>query len=349
MQLQRSCGVSGVGGKAASGRAARVACPQQRLQHKRAASAAPASNAQQWRQHAAARGALVTAAAAAQQQQQAGGAGDDDGEIDPMTGQVVARTSALSPVAGFELEAGGLRWAYRRAEVDAAAAAAAVAAGDALPDVLLLHGLGSSSYSFRRTLALLGAAGVNAVAPDWPGHGDSAKPAPGGGGGGAFDYSEAAFVAALDAFVAAADLRKPLALVVQGSVLPQYALLWAAGRPDLVERLVVLNTPLSPRAQLRPELVRAPPMKKGSTCASSWEAGRGPSGALLCVLLLHTGAATRIIIPLTTPPHPLSSFLLKQQRQPTTTNDQGGVQEPDPLPAAQGGREPRARRAQGGS
>ena len=321
MQLQRSCGVAGVGGAAASGRAARVACPQRRRQHKRAASAAPASNAQQqWRQHAAARGVRVTAAAAAQQQQQAGGAGEDDGEIDPMTGQVVARTSALSPVAGFELEAGGLRWAYRRAEVDAAAAAAAAAAGDALPDVLLLHGLGSSSYSFRRTLALLGAAGVNAVAPDWPGHGDSAKPAPGGGGGGggAFDYSEAAFVAALDAFVAAADLRKPLALVVQGSVLPQYALLWAAGRPDLVERLVVLNTPLSPRAQLRPELVRAPPMKKGSTCASSWGPGRGPSGALLCVLPLHTGAATRIIIP---SHHPAPPSLLLPPQTTTATND----------------------------
>ena len=68
--------------------------------------------------------------------------------------------------------------------------------------------------SYRNTLALLGGAGVTAVAPDWPGHGDSAKPAPGQ----TFDYSERAYTAALDAFVGAVDLKKPLALVVQVGV-----------------------------------------------------------------------------------------------------------------------------------
>jgi hypothetical protein len=69
--------------------------------------------------------------------------------------------------------------------------------------------------SYRNTLALLGAAGVSAVAPDWPGHGDSAKPAPS-----AFGYDEASYVSALGAFVAAIDIRKPLALVVQASLAP---------------------------------------------------------------------------------------------------------------------------------
>lgn len=218
--------------------------------------------------------------------------------------QVIAKTSALNPVAGYKLTAGGLEWAYRRNEVT----------GDAgTPDVLLLHGLGSSGFrcaawgrpaarrrsvrlrswgphtsllltepalaaarlphrpgshldwathvcgkqalkraptcssagadahgwrlaapgpsphpprspppsspnpppfpphSYRNTLALLGGAGVSAVAPDWIGHGDSAKPAPGRG----FDYSEAAFTSALGDFVAALDIKKPLALVVQ--------------------------------------------------------------------------------------------------------------------------------------
>lgn len=37
-------------------------------------------------------------------------------------------------------------------------------------------------------------------------------------------------------------------------MLSQYALLWAADNPSLVERLIILNTPLAPRAKLRPEL-----------------------------------------------------------------------------------------------
>ncbi|KAI8464082.1 MAG: cytidylyltransferase family-domain-containing protein [Monoraphidium minutum] len=158
-----------------------------------------------------------------------------------LMGAVIAKTSALNPVAGYNLSAGGLEWAYRRGEVEGAGAGTA--------DVLLLHGLGSSSYSYRNTLALLGGAGVTAVAPDWPGHGDSGKP-----GRGTFGYTEADYTAALSAFVGALDIRKPLALVVQGSVLSQYALLWALDNPGLVERLVILNTPLAASNKLRPEL-----------------------------------------------------------------------------------------------
>ncbi len=49
-----------------------------------------------------------------------------------------------------------------------------------------------------------------AVAPDWIGHGDSAKPSKS-----KFDYSEAAFKTALGKFVEAVNIQKPLALVVQ--------------------------------------------------------------------------------------------------------------------------------------
>lgn len=40
----------------------------------------------------------------------------------------------------------------------------------------------------------------------------------------------------------------------QGFVLGQYALLWAARHPDKVSRLLLLNTPISLGAKLRPEL-----------------------------------------------------------------------------------------------
>lgn len=41
--------------------------------------------------------------------------------------------------------------------------------------VLCLHGIGSSSYTFRNTVRLLGEAGHEAVAVDWLGHGASSK------------------------------------------------------------------------------------------------------------------------------------------------------------------------------
>jgi len=71
----------------------------------------------------------------------------------------------------------------------------------------------NNPHSYRNTLALLGGAGIAAVAPDWIGHGDSAKPQKS-----KFDYTEAAYVAALGAFVEAINLQKPLALVVQVGV-----------------------------------------------------------------------------------------------------------------------------------
>jgi pimeloyl-ACP methyl ester carboxylesterase len=63
----------------------------------------------------------------------------------------------------------------------------------------------------RRTLAMLGDAGFDAIAPDWPGHGDSAKPPASAG----FDYGRDAYLSALDAFVKAVGIKQPYALVVQ--------------------------------------------------------------------------------------------------------------------------------------
>lgn len=68
-----------------------------------------------------------------------------------------------------------------------------------------------TARSWRNTLALLARDGVAAYAPDWPGHGDSAKPAPGAG----FDYSEGAYIKALGDLVGTLAIKKPIALVVQ--------------------------------------------------------------------------------------------------------------------------------------
>lgn len=78
--------------------------------------------------------------------------------------------------------------------------------------VILLNHLLLLPPSHRNTLDLLGADGYRAIAPDWVGHGDSDKPAPG-----QFEYSEEAYIKALGAFVEKLDIKKPMALVVHVS------------------------------------------------------------------------------------------------------------------------------------
>ena len=58
------------------------------------------------------------------------------------------------------VEAGGYTWAYRRA-----AANPATATPDKMP-ILCLHGLGSSSYSYRNAVRLLAEAGHETIAVD---------------------------------------------------------------------------------------------------------------------------------------------------------------------------------------
>ncbi|WIA12811.1 hypothetical protein OEZ85_006441 [Tetradesmus obliquus] len=167
----------------------------------------------------------------------------NDDFVDPITGEVITRTSVYNAAAGFTVDAGGVTWAYRKSEP------AKDKADPAKPQVLLLHGLGSSSYSYRRTLAMLGDAGYEAYAPDWPGHGGSSKPS-----SSSFSYSQQAYLDSLAAFVDTCGIKKPFALVVQGYVLGQYGLLYALAHEDQISRLFVLNTPLALSSKLRPEL-----------------------------------------------------------------------------------------------
>lgn len=162
-------------------------------------------------------------------------------EIDPMTGEVIDGT-AMAFEASERIEAGGFTWAYRKAAVKADAATP-----DKLP-VLMLHGVGSCSYTYRNALRLLGEAGYDAMAVDWIGHGASSKPTSD------FDYSADAYVKALEQFVAAVGIKQPFVLVVQGYILGQYGMLYALENEDSVAKLVILNTPLGLKVPLRPEL-----------------------------------------------------------------------------------------------
>lgn len=61
-------------------------------------------------------------------------------------------------------------------------------------------------------MGLLGAAGYESIAPDWVGHGSTSIP-----DSSQFEYSADAYVAALEAFVAAVGIQQPFHLVVQAS------------------------------------------------------------------------------------------------------------------------------------
>ena len=131
-------------------------------------------------------------------------------------------------------EAGGLRWAYREA--------APINKTDR-PPVVLLHGLVSQSYSWRGVMAQLAAAGMRSLAPDWIGHGTSAKPDKS-----EFAYTPTAFASALESWLQALEMDH-FYLVVQG-FLGSAGLLYAAQHPEQIERLVILNTPLTAAAKL---------------------------------------------------------------------------------------------------
>jgi haloalkane dehalogenase len=100
------------------------------------------------------------------------------------------------------------------------------------PVALLLHGYPNSSYLFRNVMPAVAAAGWRAVAPDFPGFGDS----PLDGRDGTWEDH----VEALDAFVTEQGLA-PVALVVHdwGGLI---GLRWACDHSDQVRALTLMST-----------------------------------------------------------------------------------------------------------
>lgn len=132
------------------------------------------------------------------------------------------------------IKVGNLEWFYREAMPNTNT--------DRTP-VLLLHGIVSQSYSWCETMSILAENGWRSIAPDWLGFGFSSKPERRD-----FAYTPDAYIEALADFISALEMEKCI-LVVQGflgSVGIQYAL----RNRDKIDRLVILNTPLSPAAKL---------------------------------------------------------------------------------------------------
>ncbi|MDY7024177.1 MAG: alpha/beta fold hydrolase [Cyanobacteriota bacterium] len=131
------------------------------------------------------------------------------------------------------IEIGSLEWFYREVKPEQT---------DKSP-VLLLHGLVSQSYSWTVLMEELAQNGYRAIAPDWIGAGFSAKPDKRD-----FAYTPQAFLQALSEFINQLELSR-FHLVVQG-FLGSVGLQYALQNPDKIDRLIVLNTPVSPTAKL---------------------------------------------------------------------------------------------------
>jgi pimeloyl-ACP methyl ester carboxylesterase len=132
------------------------------------------------------------------------------------------------------IEVGSLQWFYREANP--------VNASEKLP-VLLLHGLPSQSYCWCELMPDLTEKGFRAIAPDWIGSGLSAKPDKRD-----FAYTPDAFIQALGDFLKTLEIER-FYLVAQG-FLGSVGLQYALRHPDQIERLAVLNTPVSSAAKL---------------------------------------------------------------------------------------------------
>ncbi|GAB4216600.1 MAG: alpha/beta fold hydrolase [Synechococcales cyanobacterium] len=111
------------------------------------------------------------------------------------------------------------------------------------PPVVLLHGLVSQSYGWMPLLTALEAQGYRALAPDWIGCGLSDKPERW-----EFSYRPEALAQALHEWLAALEIER-FSLVVQG-FLGSVGLRYALEHPDSIERLVILNTPMTSAVRL---------------------------------------------------------------------------------------------------
>lgn len=121
------------------------------------------------------------------------------------------------------------------------------------PPVVLLHGLGASSYSWRGVLPELSRS-CRVIAPDWPGFGRSQAPS-------THDYSIAGQSRWLCAFLD--NLGAPAASLAGNSMGGAIALMTAMDAPARVRRLALLGVPIYAEAGPRVlDLLRWPVVGK---------------------------------------------------------------------------------------
>ena len=115
--------------------------------------------------------------------------------------------------------------------------------GEIRSTVVLLHGIVSQSYSWRSILPTLAEQGFRTIAPDWLGTGYSDKPELF-----EFAYTPDAFREAFGQWVDALELES-FHLVAQG-FLGSVGIQYAVRNPERIDRLGILNAPITQNCQL---------------------------------------------------------------------------------------------------
>ncbi|KAL6137792.1 hypothetical protein ACLB2K_063081 [Fragaria x ananassa] len=107
--------------------------------------------------------------------------------------------------------------------------------------IVFLHGAPTQSYSYRNVMSQMSELGFHCFAPDWLGFGFSDKPQPGYD----FDYTEKEFHDEFDRLLDVLGVTSPFYLVVQGFLVGSYGLTWAIKNPSRLQKLAILNSPLT--------------------------------------------------------------------------------------------------------
>ncbi|KAJ0250424.1 hypothetical protein HA466_0137590 [Hirschfeldia incana] len=151
----------------------------------------------------------------------------EDGNV----GQMLYRTEDKGREFGSTIRSGKLRWFVRETGSKESRRGT----------VVFLHGAPTQSFSYRTVMSEMSEAGFHCYAPDWIGFGFSDKPQPGYG----FNYTEKEYHEAFDKLLDTLEIKSPFFLVVQGFLVGSYGLTWALKNPSKVEKLAILNTPLT--------------------------------------------------------------------------------------------------------
>ncbi|MGY6530396.1 MAG: alpha/beta fold hydrolase [Cyanobacterium sp.] len=109
--------------------------------------------------------------------------------------------------------------------------------------VFFLHGLPSQSFCWAEIMPFVAESGYSAIAPDWLGWANSDKPDKRD-----FAYTPEAYIQALKEFIDAFKTEK-ISLVIQG-FLGTIGIQYALQNPDKIDKLIILNSPISTSAKV---------------------------------------------------------------------------------------------------
>ncbi|XP_068647926.1 uncharacterized protein [Aristolochia californica] len=146
-------------------------------------------------------------------------------------GQMLYRIEDKGKDYGSYVRSGKLRWFVRETG----------SSDSRRGTIVFIHGAPTQSYSYRVVMAQMADSGFHCIAPDWIGFGFSDKPQPGYG----FSYTEKEFHEELSKLLEVLNITSPFFLVAQGFLVGSYGLTWALKNPDMVAKLVILNSPIT--------------------------------------------------------------------------------------------------------